>query len=151
MKMKWMALLAGLVFLASCASTPKTSDMRQLFSMEVADFLAGKTFKVKTDYGQWAQYQDSKLLGAGKAWGSWGSETAKQQVTVMDSGEFCTRFEYDSQLEWTDPKYEYCSAIYQNDQGNFYIVSTKDTRKPERVGQVKLMEITSGDTLALMQ
>ena len=150
MKTKGLLLILAMMFVVGCASTPKTSDMRQLFSMEVGAFLEDKTVVMNFDWGEYAFYTDSNMKGVGRSSGDWGQDIAKFTISVTDSGEYCTKYEYDANLDYTDPKYEYCSKLYQGPEGEFYSVVTKNTRNTKRVGNVRLLNISDGDTLGLM-
>lgn len=150
--MKNIAL--GLVFLGltqlglvGCATVPDKSELQRLNGQELRNVLVGNTFTRRTDYGRWATYYRDGSSGVGRAWGTWGSETAAASYSISGDGELCET--YSGDYEWSKPEHEYCMVAYTDSKGQYYMENTKDTWEPARVGDMHSFEIKSGDEYSL--
>lgn len=142
-------LAATALILSGCANVPDKNAMQRLDSQAVRALLVGNTVTRTTDYGRWAAYYAPDGTGAGSASGSWGSQKAILEYTIATDGMFCERF--DGTHEWTPPGNEYCYAVYQDAKGAYYYENTKDTRNPNRVGNMSKFTSKPGDAYDLIR
>lgn len=139
----------AILVLSGCASVPDKAEMQRLDGASFKSDFVGNTLTNRTDYGRWADYLETSTSGYGKASGSWGSESATASFEIADDGEGC--WVYTGPHEWSTPEHEYCAVFYTDAEGNYYSEKTKDTYKPNTVGNIKKVEIKSGDAYGLSE
>lgn len=133
--------------LVACATVPSTDELQQLDGEALQSVLVGNTFTHSAEYGRFAEYVESSDTGYGKAWGNWGSQSAAASYTFKDDGEWCTT--YSGPHDWSQPGNEYCGVVYTDEDGNYYDEVTKHTDNPNKVGNMKKVEIKAGDAYGL--
>ena len=142
-------LLFGFVCLglAGCSTVPDKSELTRMDRSDLRSAVVGNTYTHLTEYGRWAEYVESLDTGYGRASGTWGSSSAEAEYTIASNGEWCK--EYSGKPDWANPEHEFCSVLYTGSEGNVYAETTTNTREPAREGEIRQVEIRSGDDFGL--
>lgn len=141
------ALCTVSLILTACATAPDKSELQRVDGSEVKSVLRGNTLTYKASYGRWAEYHQTDSTGHAKAWGSWGSDIATSTYDIEDDGTVC--WTYSGEPDWASPEHDYCNVFYKDADGNYYAEVTVNTSKPERLGNIRTLEIKSGDAYGL--
>lgn len=136
-----------LLGLAGCTTIPDKSELTQLDRSAIESEVIGNTLTYRADYGRWAEYYASVDEGYGRASGNWGSDHATASSKISPDGEWCSV--YSGEADWASPEKEYCSLVYTDEEGDFYVESTKNPENPDRVGKIRKVEIKPGDEYGL--
>jgi len=148
LKTKILAAFAVLVIVTGCATSPSVDEMTQLSNDELKKLLVGNTLSYRTDWGKWTEIHRDDLTGVGRASGSFPTETADGVSRLAGDGEICTV--YTGAAVWSKVEFEYCKVVYTNAEGQFVLKSTRNDRRPERVGQTHRITVISGDGEGLL-
>lgn len=135
------------VLFVGCATVPDKSELTRMERDDVRSAVVGNTFTFLADYGRWAEYVESLESGYAKAWGGWGSQSVTAEYTIAADGEWCSV--YAGEPDWAIPEYEYCSVMYTDAEGNFYMETLTNPDKPASEGQIRQVEIRSDDEYEL--
>jgi len=148
LKTKILGAVAALVLVTGCATGPDVNEMTQLTNDELRKVLVGNTFTYRADWGEWTEIYRDDLTGVGRATGSFPTETAEGVSRLVEGGEICTI--YTGEAIWSKAEYEYCKVVYTNAEGQYVFKSTRNDRRPERVGQTHVITVIPGDGEGLL-
>ena len=139
------------IVLAGCVSktVPEISKMQKLDKDEIKLLVIGNTLTYQAVWGRWAEYSSDNYDGHAGIWENlidyygFEGETATLTFEFSDDAEFCRRYSGDAGVG-ANPELNYCSMIYM-DNGEYYIVDTKNSYNTNFIGFPHILEIKQGD------
>lgn len=149
---RWKTLSSMFVLslaVAGCSTTPEKYEMTQLGTEGLHDLVIGNTTTYPTEYGRWADYHATEETSYARAWGDWGQQDAGSTHVTSPDGRMC--HQYTGPHKWAGPEHEYCGVLYEDNDGNYYYKTLKNTSSPEKVGEIVEIEIKPGDPYGLAE
>ena len=145
----WVSTFVLSLVVAACSTIPDQSQLTQLGADELHDLVIGNTTTYSADYGRWADYHATEETSYARAWGTWGRQDVDSTHVTYADGTMC--HQYTGPYEWAGPDHEYCGAIYEDENGNYYYKVLKNTNSPNKVGDIVELEIRPGDPYGLAE